>query len=103
MATAQPDASINTMASANLFLSSNSWDSPHSASGFILLIILLKLNKPIPSIWRRTVSKVASPANHKFLLVFSYIAIVQGGKSFMMKVEDCDRVDRVSVLVMGEI
>jgi hypothetical protein len=71
--------------------------------GVILGVILLELNKPIRSIWRRTVSKVESSANHKFLLVCSYIAIVQGGKSFMMRVEDRDRVDRVSVLVMGEI
>lgn len=94
---------MKIMARTHPSIGSNSRSGLCVMIGVILGVILLGLNKPIRSIWRRTVSKVASPANRKFLLVFSYIAIVQGGKSFMMRAEDCDRVDRVSVLVMGEI
>ncbi|CUS33367.1 hypothetical protein COMA1_11117 [Candidatus Nitrospira nitrosa] len=64
MATAQPEASIKAMASTHPSIGSNGPSGLHAIVGLILGLTLLGLNKPIASIWRRTVSKVEFSANH---------------------------------------
>jgi hypothetical protein len=64
LAAAQPEASINTTARTHPSMGSNSRNGLCVINGLILGMTLLGLNKRIPTIWRRTVSKVESAANH---------------------------------------
>lgn len=52
------------MARTHPSIGSNGRSGLHAIVGLILGLTLLGLNKPIASIWRRTVSKVEFSANH---------------------------------------